>query len=163
MEYFNFNFRLQLEHSCILSGNTLLKSLANFFLLSKHYDKVKLPLHFCAEQVMMVREWAKERAQWTMAKVWRDGQQYKWQETSSRKGRLKKKWDWSGLRWSEENDAQGLTKSADVNHANEGETKGLAQAGGVAFQHCGECGFMNALWLESFAVFLSLECSNGVQ
>lgn len=47
MEYFNFNFRLQLEHFCILSGNTLLKSLANFFLLSKHYDKVKLPLHLC--------------------------------------------------------------------------------------------------------------------
>lgn len=62
MEYFNFIFRLQLEHFCILSGNTLLKSLANFFLLSKHYDKVKLPLHFCAEQVIMVREWAKERS-----------------------------------------------------------------------------------------------------
>lgn len=70
------------------------------------------------------------------------------------KGEKKKKWDWSGLRWSEENDAQGLTKSADVKHANEGETEGLAQAGGVAFQHCGECGFMNALWLESFSVFL---------
>lgn len=57
--------------------------------------------YICVEQVMMVREWAKERAQWTMAKVWRDGQQYKWQETSSSKGR-EWKWDLSGLRWSAE-------------------------------------------------------------
>lgn len=64
-----------------------------------------------------------------------------------------------GLVWGGQRNAQGLTKSADVKHANEGETKGLAQ------RRRG----ISALWrmrvYECFVaqIFLSLECSNGVQ